>query len=392
MTPSAPSAPDQTSRPASPSGRQVWRSVRAPLLVGLALLLIAVVSVVARERTPVGHLEPEAANDSGSRALATLLEERGVGVEPVSTVAQARAAAAPDRLILLAHSEILSRRQLGALAELPGDRLLIEPSAQALRALAPGVSGTGSAPVRTRNPECALPAAGRAGAATTGGQTYRLRDSSGRGCYPASGGPSLVRVARDGRAVTVAGSGRAFTNDRLDDQGNAALAMNLAGSQSAVVWLVPDPAATGAAQDENPGLLALVPNSVPLAAVQLAIAVLLLACWRARRLGPVVTESLPVTVRAAETVEGRARLYRSRRARAQAARTLRAGCLARLAPRLGFERDADPRAVVESVAARTGWSGASVSAVIYGPVPEDDPALVRLADDLDALETEVTRS
>lgn len=366
--------------------------MRGPLLVALALLLIAVVSVVARERTPVGHLKPEAANDSGSRAVATLLEERGVGVEPVSTVAEARAAAAPDRLLLLARSEVLSREQLDALAELPGDRLLIEPSAAALRALAPDVTRTGSAPVRTRRPECPLPAASRAGTAETGGQAYRLRGATGTGCYPTSGGPSLARVTRGGHTVTVAGSGRPFTNDRLDDQGNAALAMNLAGSRSAVVWLVPDPAAAGAAQDRNQGLLALVPDAVTLAAVQLGVAVVLLAWWRARRLGPVVTEPLPVAVRAAETVEGRARLYRSRRARAQAAGTLRAGCLARLAPRLGFERDADPRTVAESVAARTGRPGAHVSAVLHGPVPEDDAALVRLADDLDALETEVARS
>lgn len=359
--------------------------------MGLGLLIVAVVSVAVQERTPVGYLDPEAANDSGSRALATLLEERGVGVEPVSTVAQARAAAAPDRLLLLARSGLLSQQGLGALAKLPGDRLVIEPTGEALRELAPGVSRAGNASVGNRPPQCALPAANRAGTAETGGQTYRV-DDSGTGCYPASGTPSIVRVTRDGQTATVAGSGRPFTNEGLDEQGNAALAMNLAGSQSSVVWLVPDPAAMGAAQGNGSGPLELLPDAVILAAVQLGVAVLLFAWWRARRLGPVVTEPLPVTVRAAEAVEGRARLYHSRRARGRAARTLREGCLARLAPRLGFASDTDPHAVVETVAARTGWSGAYVHAVLYGSVPEDDAALVRLADDLDALETEVTRS
>src|SRR5690606_41722785 len=55
----------------------------------------------------------------------------------------------------------------------------------------------------------------------------------------------------------------------------------------------------------------------------LIVVVVLLAWWQGRRLGPLVTEPLPVVVRASETVEGRGRLYRSRRARDRAAEALR---------------------------------------------------------------------
>jgi hypothetical protein len=63
-----------------------------------------------------------------------------------------------------------------------------------------------------------------------------------------------------------------------------------------------------------------------------------------------------------------------------------------MAPRLGLRRDDSPTAVVDAVAARTGRPAAEVSAVLYGAEPGDDPALVALADQLDALEAEVRRS
>jgi hypothetical protein len=49
-------------------------------------------------------------------------------------------------------------------------------------------------------------------------------------------------------------------------------------------------------------------------------------------------------------------------------------------------------AVVESVARRSGWNEAEVGALLYGPQPADDPALVRLAGALDELEKKVGQS
>ena len=67
---------------------------------------------------------------------------------------------------------------------------------------------------------------------------------------------------------------------------------------------------------------------------------LLVALWKGRRIGPLVAERLPVVVRASETVEGRGRLYRSRRARDRAADALRTATLQRLLPRLGLGANA----------------------------------------------------
>jgi hypothetical protein len=105
-----------------------------------------------------------------------------------------------------------------------------------------------------------------------------------------------------------------------------------------------------------------------------------------------VAEPLPVIVRAAETVEGRSRLYRRGRARDTAAAALRSGARARLAGPLGLGGEPAPEALAAAVASRAGRPVAVAGGLLYGPAPADDPALVRLATDLDELvRTTLTR-
>src|SRR5262249_36563896 len=108
--------------------------------------------------------------------------------------------------------------------------------------------------------------------------------------------------------------------------------------------------------------------------------------WRARGLGGLVREPLPVVVRAAETQEGRARLYRRARARGRAAATLRTACLRRLATRLDVPPEATPEIVAGLVATGTGTDPVLVHELLLGSAPADGAARVRLADRLDALE------
>jgi hypothetical protein len=123
--------------------------------------------------------------------------------------------------------------------------------------------------------------------------------------------------------------------------------------------------------------------------IQLAVAALLAAAWRARRLGQLVAEPLPVVVRAAETTEGHGRLYQSRHARAQAADALRDALRSRLERAAGLPRGADQDAVVAALARRSGTDPARISELVFGPPPATDQALLALARDLDQLEREV---
>ena len=192
------------------------------------------------------------------------------------------------------------------------------------------------------------------------------------------------------------GTGNPLTNGSLARLGNAAVALNLLGGRPRIVWLVPEPGSPSAGQGGGQaggsgGLLGLIPVPAYLVALQLAVAVLLAALWRARRFGPLIPEPLPTVVRASETVEGHARLYRSRRARGRAAAALREATLARTRPALGLAPDAAPGQVAAAFSARSGSGQARIEAMLFGPAPADDAALVALADDLDALEREVRR-
>jgi len=386
-----------------PTAAGVVRRLAFPLALAALVLLTATAVALLQPHSGAGYLDPHDPGPSGSRALAQLLAHRGENVLRAASVSQAATMATRNTTLVVTSPAFLNRPALAALARLPGDRFLVEPDATALRLLAPGISPGGPAPVTARAPSCGLAAARLAGDADMGGLTLRPTAPGIELCYPGpSPAPSaLARYERAGRTVTVLGTGTPLTNAHLAARGNAALALNLLASRPLIVWLTPLATAVGGKKS----LASLIPWPAYLVALQLTVSVIVVAAWRARRLGPLVAEPLPVVVRAAETVEGHGRLYRSRRARDRAADALRTAAIVRLLPRLGLARDCEPatiaaavaarsarsaRSAPSAVAARSGRDAAAVSAVLFGPVPANDAALVRLADDLDALDREMT--
>jgi hypothetical protein len=272
---------------------------------------------------------------------------------------------------------------------------VVEPDSATLSALnreaagtaAPQVMVAGADAVRPVRPGCTLAAATVAGDAGLGGVLMRVSGSAGALCYRVDGHPTLVRYLAGGRTVTLLGSGVPLTNADLAHHGNAALALNLLRGSPRIVWLVPSPPAVTAAGQKS--LLQLIPVPAYLVALQVFIAAGLAALWRTRRLGPLVAEPLPVVVRASETVEGHGRLYRSRRSRGRAAAVLRDAARLRITARLALPGDTDADTVCAAVAEHTGREADAVRAILYGPAPRDDAALVTLGQDIDALEGEV---
>jgi hypothetical protein len=375
-----------------PTARQSWHRLRGPLLILLAMLATAMLVGLAQARVVRGELDPAAADPAGSRALATLLVQHGVPVRRVSTVDDARAPY-PDTAVLVAFPDRLPAGELRRLAGTAARLILLAPDATALREASADVLPTGSATVSGRAPGCDYPAAVAAGDADLGGHSYGVRPVPGRlpgiRCYD---GTLVVGSTVNGSPLVVLGSGTPLRNDALAHRGNAALALNLLGADGSVRelrWLMTT--AGTAAGTGRVRLIELVPRWAPPVALQLLVVGLLVALWRARRLGPPVPEPLPVVVRAAETVEGRARLYRRGQARDRAAEALRAGTLARIVPRLRLGISPPAPAVVSAVAARSGRPGPEVAGLLYGGPPADDQALVRLADELDRLTTAALR-
>ncbi len=413
----APSRSDVTRRPggadlrppsASPTRTSSWRQWRIPLtliaLIVLGGVVSALISRLVPPPPPNTYLDPASSAPDGSRALSDMLGERGFTVVRADSAASALAAlrSGPESAssgrgpatLVITSPFLLTSAQRMRLGHTSADLFVVEPGSAALAALAPGViaehnsaGGFG----RLLLPQCDLPAARLAGSANLGGYTYRAPASAAR-CYPVHSCPSMVRYATAQRTITILGGGAPLTNVELADNGNAALMLNLLSGQRRIVWLIPEPPvapiASRPGQGGRPGP-ALIPWAAWLIVIQLAIATALVAAWRARRLGPLITERLPVVVRASETVEGHGRLYQSRRARGRAAAALRGAMLRRVVPALGLVMAAPGDAVTAALADRSRLGRQEITRIVYGPAPTTDAELVTLARSLDQLEREV---
>lgn len=390
-----------TSTSASPTARQVWTRTRGVVLALVVLLVAAVVIAVVRSDSRHGRLDPRSADPLGSRAVAELLADQGVSTRVVSTLGQARAAAGPDTTLLVAAPDLLTGRQQtllrAATANSAGRTVLIAPGRPSVATLAPGVSADPAVSFdSTLSPDCTLPAARRAGSADTGGVRYSTTAQDADACYPSDGQPTLLRLpARSASGDTVVlGAPDILYNERLDEQGNASLALQLLGSRSHLVWYLPSLSDTSATDAGDRSFFDLLPSGWLWGTLQLFVAAALAALWRARRRGPLVPERLPVAIRASETVEGRARLYRKANARDRAATALRSTTCTHLAPLVGVPpaQAHTPEALLPALSAHLDGDGQSLHQLLFGPSPHDDAALISLADQLDALAREVRHS
>ena len=365
-----------------------WRSARWVVLALVIVSAVAAVSTYLTAPRPGGRMDPAATSSDGAHALVALLRDHGVEVIVADDIASVERAARPDTLVLTVQTfHLVDEDLLRRLAAVPGDRLVVEPVSRTREILAPEVRRDAAGSVGGP-PDCDLREATRAGDVQLGASdTFEASgDVPVTRCYEGA----VVRYTDAGRTVTVVGTADFMTNSGLLKQGNAALAMNLAGTQPRVIWYAPqrtEGESSGAAT-----IFDLVPKHVKWIVWQLCLAVLLFALWKGRRIGPLVAEHLPVVVRASETVEGRGRLYRSRRASDRAAQALRTATLQRLLPRLGLGPNAHPAAIVVTIAARCGQDPEAVRHALYGPPPATDTDLVNLAHALDNIERQVAQS
>ncbi len=371
---------------------QRWRAGRWVVLGLLAITAFAVLTAWLSAPRLGGRMDPEATSPAGARALVTLLRDRGVEVIVAASVDDVERAARPDSLLLVAETaNTRGQDLLNRLAAVPGDRLVVEPTVRSREVLAPGLTLSRDGQP-DRQPDCPLREANRAGPAQIEGSDIYERTDDGplTRCY----GGALVRYTSDGRTVTVAGTAEFMTNGALLKEGNAALAMNLAGDRARLIWYAPQRPQGDRSADAT--VAELIPDAFFWVVVQLCLVTALLALWKGRRLGPLVAEKLPVVVRASETVEGRARLYRSRRARDQAAAALRTATLQRVIPRLGLGSNPSENAVVAAVGppirTRYGVDEPTVHRILFGPPPDTDSDLFGLAQALDDIERQVSQS
>ncbi|MEV0323484.1 DUF4350 domain-containing protein [Streptomyces sp. NPDC050658] len=396
-----PATTTRTTTSAAATPRQLWTRTRGILLALFVLLAAAIAIAAVRSGAQHGRLDPRSADPYGSRAVAELLADRGVSTRVVTTSEEARSAAGPDTTLLVTSPDLLTDRQQSRLhaatKDSGGRTVLLTPGPSSIGTLAPGVTADATPSLdSTLSPRCSLPAAQRAGSADVGGLRYDTLAPDAEACYLSDGLPSLLQLpAADGDGDTVVlGAPDILLNNRLDQQGNASLALQLLGSRPHLVWYLPSLSDDSATDTEDRGFFELIPSGWLWATLQLTLAAALAALWRARRLGPLVPERLPVAIRASETVEGRARLYRKANARDRAAAALRSATRTRLAPLIGVSpaQAHAPESLLPALTTRLHSPGQDLLPLLFGPPPGNDAALIALADQLDALEREVRSS
>jgi hypothetical protein len=370
----------------STARRSIFWIVLTVLVVLFAIVSLLTVGV----QTSTARLSATNLKPNGAAALISVLRQDGVQVTAPRTLATAIKDASADvpetTVVLYDPTRILDTDQLGNLGQVAPNLVIIEPSARMLSTLVPGVT-LGGLVATTAHADCGFGPVRRAGTVTGLAAGYSAAASSGVDrCLGSFGDYSLIRSNYSNQTVTVVGTTTAFTNESIATAGNAALALGLFGSTKHLVWYRPsfaDHATTG------PDGVLPAPPWVPLLAALVALVAIAAAVWRGRRLGPMVVERMPVTVRASETLEGRARLYQRASARGHALDLLRMGSIARLAKLCGLPHLATVDDVIGAVCSVTGRPEPAVRALLLDDAPATDAQLVRLSDDLRRLEKDV---
>jgi len=370
----------------TPTVGQTLRRARFWIVVLAVVAAIAVGTVILGALPKVGSaFDPDNPAPEGARALRSVLEQQGVEVAVTDTVARTADAsgtlfvdAADARLDAAAWQRLLAGRSRVVVAS---------PDRTALDALLPEVRAGGSPGGSSAPAGCPLPLARRAGTMSLSGVSLSLRSTSTTVCFARDGAGQLATGLRDGVRIVLLADRSAFTNEHIDERGNAAVALGALGTTGRLVWFKQSPLDAAAA--DGPSLQDLTPAWVTPLVVLLLLAGLATALWRGRRLGPIVVEALPVTVRSRETVEGRARLYNRGAARLRAVDGLRIGTIRRIGPVLGLSRSASVEEVVDAAARTTGRSREAVAAVLLTDEPAGDRDVVRLSDELARLEAAV---
>jgi hypothetical protein len=328
-------------------------------------------------------LDPDSPRPDGARALARTLSEHGA---TVSVPRSFEDATAPGGTLVVGDTGPLSDEQVAELAERAADVVFLQPGARDARVVF-DAAPAGFGPAEAVEPDCAVAEAERSGPVAVG--ALFDRGNATAACYAADGGYGLLLRSDDRRVALVDGESL-FTNERISDHGNAALALNLLGRTGDVVWYVP--ALDDAEAGEPATLGELTPSWVTPAIVLLLVAAITAALWRGRHFGPLVAERLPVTVRAGETTRGRAQLYARSGDAAHAAELVRAATRRRLARRLGLP-GVPADVLASAVATRLGRNAQAVTELLAGhPSVTTDADLVRLLAALDDLESAMAAS
>jgi MoxR-like ATPase len=260
---------------------------RALPWVALALGVLLVVAVVGGRRGEQGNpLDPDSAAPLGTKGLVEVLRELGARVT-VSGELPGRGTGT----VLLLSDDLTPERREGVLGWVrQGGTLVVADPGSAVTPVEPvGDTRIGLLDAQIER-RCDLAALGHVErVAAPGGVVFEVPAGGGtRACFPRNDGAWLLVQPVGAGSVVRLGGASVLVNAELGEADNAVLlASLLAPSPGTAVQVLRPPLPGGG----TAGLGDLVAPRVRLALWQLAVAFVLLALWRARRLGRPVAPS-----------------------------------------------------------------------------------------------------
>jgi hypothetical protein len=368
-----------------------------PVIVALLVVASALtVTVLTRgSQHNTGDLDPANPGFSGAQGLAHVLSDHGVSVIVVRSQRELldQSVDGATTVAVTGTDRLSGRTAQTALAHAASAAglVLLDPDREVTRGM--------SLPVSSHLADLTDVTAGCRGTAV--GPEFRLahadlayvpaaKGSPATTCFTdkIDGGGAMVTLpATAGRPpVTLLGDESLITNSNILGSDNAAIALRLFGHTGRLIWYVPSRDDIAASDSSSRSIT---PAWFQPGLVLGTSAVVLLCLWRGRRLGRLVSEPLPVIVRAVETTESRGRMYRKARDRTRALAVLQQATLKRLASSLGLSATSPVSSVAAASAAVSGRGYLDVLQLLESPAAHDDSSLLQQANTLLALEKEV---
>jgi hypothetical protein len=352
------------------------------VVAGVALV-VAVAGRPAEEGSP---LDPASPGPLGTKGLVEVLRELGGRV-----AVSAETPGTGTETALLLSDDLTPERRRGLLGWVGrgGTLVVADPSSTVTAARPVGATRLGllDAEIERRCAVAALRDVERV--ATPGGIVFEVPEGGGtRACFPRNDGAWLLVQPVGGGTVVRLGGASVLVNEELGEADNAVLLASLLVPVEGTAVQVLQPPLPGGG---TAGLADLIAPRVRSALWQLVVAFVLLALWRARRLGRPVVEPQPVQLPGAELVVAVGNLLQRAKGRAQAAGLLTDDLRRSLAERLGLPPSTPVDQVADAVAARTGIPGERVRRTLTQTTPRDEAELVALSQAVDTIRREVTR-
>ncbi|KAB1641168.1 DUF4350 domain-containing protein [Gulosibacter chungangensis] len=397
----------------TPDARQWWQRNQRWFWGTLILILVGLVTIATFGGLALNSnrfLDPTSPAPNGAKGLVTVIDKHGVDffhAENVADLDSALAASGTKTLVVEDPYYTLQDQDWADLLEVGADRIVVLTSSFPSQALSgeiaefegnysPRTDADGevineSMPDTFEATGCPGSFGENAPSITNlGGREFEPAPDA-QGCYQVRDGYALVigsvETSTGSTEIAVLGAQQNLTNESIVKDANAAMAIQLLGSNEHLIWYTANPADNAA--DGGPTFGSYIPQWLLPVLLLIYLAGFATIIWRGRRFGPLVTERLPVTVPANETLEGRARLYDASNSRLRALDSIRVGTISRLADLSGVGPGASTEEVIAATAGLAGVPREHAHRVLLTGEPQSDRELVDLANAVAELERRV---